>query len=142
MKQTFHSLSNQPCTLKEIIRKYNCLFVCMYVLHELCLYIYIYINSFLSFLLFCCSWPTVKVIKIICGDVGQSFQENRIAAIHYSDFVYEDFPFNQSYLEEEVAYNIQQIPKHSGSTCTGDAFNYARVVMLKPEKGSMDLFLV
>ncbi|CAI9723647.1 Hypothetical predicted protein [Octopus vulgaris] len=76
-----------------------------------------------------------EVIKIICGDVGQSFQDNRIAAIHYSDFVYEDFPFNKSYLEEEVAYNIRQIPKHSGSTCTGDAFNYARVVMLKPEKG-------
>ncbi|GAB1598869.1 collagen alpha-1(XII) chain-like, partial [Argonauta hians] len=76
-----------------------------------------------------------EVIKLICGDVGQSFQDNRIAAMHFSDFVYEDFPFNKSFLEEEVAYNIRQMPKHSGSTCTGDAFNYARVVMLKPEKG-------
>ena len=76
-----------------------------------------------------------QVVKLICGDIGPSFQENRVAAIHYSDFVYEDFPFNKSFLVEEVVNNIRKIPKNSGSTCTGDAFNYARVVMLQPEKG-------
>lgn len=76
-----------------------------------------------------------EVVKLICGDIGQSFQDNRVAAIHYSDFVYEDFAFNTSFLVEEVVNNIHHIPKNSGSTCTGDAFNYARVVMLQPEKG-------
>lgn len=75
------------------------------------------------------------MVKLICGDIGQSFQDNRVAAIHYSDFVYEDFAFNTSFLVEEVVNNIHHIPKNSGSTCTGDAFNYARVVMLQPEKG-------
>lgn len=85
-------------------------------------------------------WTTTKqklaqLIERLCGSVGRGVQNNRIAVITFASNVVLNFNFRTHWTVDSVKNAILNMPQARGSTCTGDAFEYARQYMFEPDTG-------
>ncbi|XP_064608892.1 integrin alpha-X-like [Liolophura sinensis] len=85
-------------------------------------------------------WTTTKqklaeLIERLCGSIGRGPQNNRIAIITFSSRVVLNFNFKAHWTIDSVKNAILAMPQARGSTCTGDAFEYARQYMFEPDTG-------
>ncbi|XP_064601084.1 von Willebrand factor A domain-containing protein 1-like [Liolophura sinensis] len=80
-----------------------------------------------------------NLIGKICGKIGLGSQSNRAALIIFSSKPQEIFDFDDHDNLADVQAAVRNIPYISGSTCTGDALEYAKTMFTSSKGARRDL---
>ena len=79
-----------------------------------------------------------RILSNICPqDDPFSNDIHKAALLRFSNTPVEIFDFNANQNTQELIESLDKMAYSGGSTCTGDAFNYALNVLLKPSKGEI-----